>query len=103
MAFGVQTIEQFLQQKLFNLRTRLWEEHGASAAKLDMVGEYLTTDPAKGLTAYAHQLHREWAQLPARATQLVEFVEVPEDKKERAVACVKEYFTAFVSVVQPGD
>ena len=59
MAFGVQTIEQFLQQKLYNLRTRLWEEHGASAAKLDMVGEYLTTDPAKGLTAYAHQLHRE--------------------------------------------
>ena len=43
----------------------------------------------------------ELGHLPTRAAQIVEFVAVPEQNKEKAVEIVKEYLTAFVSVVQP--
>ena len=93
--------ETFLRQKLFNLRRRLWEDHGADARQLDVIEAHLTADSEKGLTTYASQLHQRWCDLPTRAAQIVEFVAVPEQNKEKAIEVVKEYLTAFVSVVQP--
>ena len=96
----VQT-ETWLRQKLFNLRRRLWEEFKADARQLDVIEAHLTADSEKGLTTYASQLHQRWCDLPTRARQIVDFVAVPEEHREKAVEVVKEYLTAFVSVVQP--
>ena len=99
----VATTESYLQEKMFRLRQRLWEDYGANPKQLDGVIEYLTVDKEKGLTAYASHLHKEWHTLGDRAAQLVAYVQVPEGKREAAVELVKDYMTCFVSVVQPGD
>ena len=99
----VQSTECYLQEKMHRLRQRLSDDYGADPKQLDVVTKYLTADKEKGLTAYASQLHKEWNTLGDRAAQLVAYVQVPKGKREKAVELVKEYFTCFVSVVQPGD
>ena len=64
----VQTIDEFMKTKLFNLRRTLWEDHGADAAQLDraeaflLVGQSETNDnggtsSGSKLVSYANTLH----------------------------------------------
>ena len=102
MKVQVNTVEGFLQTKVFNLRKRLWEDHGASAAKLDLVQTHLeAAGGGAGLTGLARQFYASRLHgVEPMARQLVAFVEVPPEQTEAAVAVVREYLAAFTKAVQ---
>ena len=111
----VQTIDEFMKTKLFNLRRTLWEDHGADAAQLDraeaflLVGQSETNDnggtsSGSKLVSYASTLHNQSPDsMRQKAGLLVAFCCVPAAQRDAAVRCVLQYMDCFIAVVQPAD